>query len=124
MTLINQTIGINDNMIQHVYAAISVGDIINIPSSIKKTLIHRGISLKSLPLALFLKISSTREKDWWFSATNSIMYPSSMVLTHKSTGRVAGQWNLWSAAKFSVSHTQIFLACPWNYGSSWSFFIQ
>jgi len=46
-----------------VYAAISVGSIINIPSSIKKTLIHMGISLNSLPLAYFLKSASAHEKD-------------------------------------------------------------
>jgi hypothetical protein len=45
-----------------VYIAILVGDIITIPSSIKKTLIHKGISLNSLPLASFLKSSSTHEK--------------------------------------------------------------
>jgi hypothetical protein len=87
-----------------VYAAISVGDIINIPSSTKKALIHRGISLNSLPLVPFLKISSTHEKYWWFSAANSIMYPSIVVLTQKSTARVTGQSSLWSAANLSVSH--------------------
>jgi hypothetical protein len=74
-----------------VYAAISVGDIVNIPSSIKKTLIHRGISLNSLPLASFLKIASAHEKYWWFSAANSIIYPSNVVLTQKSIARVTGQ---------------------------------
>jgi hypothetical protein len=64
-----------------VYVAISVRNIINIPSSTKKVLIHRGISLKILPLVTFLKISSAHKKDWWFSAANSIMYPSIMVLT-------------------------------------------
>jgi hypothetical protein len=102
-----------------VYVAISVGDIINIPSSIKKTLIHWEISLNSLPLAPFLKISSVHEKDWWFSATNSIMYPSSVVLTQKSIAPVTGQSNLWSVARFSVSYAQIFLAHPWNSRASW-----
>jgi hypothetical protein len=77
-----------------VYAAISVGDIVNIPSSIKKTLIHRGISLNSLPLASFLKTTSAHEKYWWFSAANSMIYPSNVVLTQKSTARVTGQSNL------------------------------
>jgi hypothetical protein len=63
-----------------VFVAISVRDIVNIPSSIKKTLIHRGLSLKSLPLASFLKSASSHEKYWWFLATNSIMYPSNVVL--------------------------------------------
>jgi hypothetical protein len=106
-----------------VYVVISVGDIINIPSSIKKALIHRWISLNSLPLAPFLKISSAHEKEWWFSAENLIMYPSSVVLTQKSTSSMTGQSSLWSAAKFLVSHAQIFLAHPWNSGASWSLFI-
>jgi hypothetical protein len=107
-----------------VYTAISVRGIINIPSSTKKSLIHRGISLNSLSLAPFLKISSAYEKDWWFSATNSIMYPSIMVLTHKSTARVTGKSSLWSAANLSVSHAQIFLTRPCNSGSSWSLLIE
>jgi hypothetical protein len=45
-----------------VYVAISVRDIVSISSSIKKTLIHRGISLKSIPLASFLKYASAGEK--------------------------------------------------------------
>jgi hypothetical protein len=77
-----------------VYAAISIEDIINIRSSIKKTLIDLGIPLNSVPLAPFLKISAAHEKDWWFSAANLIMYPSSVVLTHKSTARVTGKSSL------------------------------
>jgi hypothetical protein len=45
-----------------VYASISVRDMFNIPSSIKKTLIPRGISLNSLPLVYFLKYTSSLEK--------------------------------------------------------------
>jgi hypothetical protein len=86
-----------------VYAAISVRDIINIPSSTKKYLIHRGISLTSLPLAPFLKISSPCEKDWWFSAANSIMYRSIMMVTQKSMALMTGESNLWSDANLSVS---------------------
>jgi hypothetical protein len=47
-----------------VYASISIGEIVSIPSSIKKTLIHRGISLNSLPFVSFLKYSYASEKDW------------------------------------------------------------
>jgi hypothetical protein len=47
-----------------VYASISIGDIVIIHSSIKKTLIHEGISLNSLSLASFLKSASGGEKDW------------------------------------------------------------
>jgi hypothetical protein len=47
-----------------VYAAISIEDIFNIPSSIKKTLIHGGIYLNKLPLASFLKIAFARQKYW------------------------------------------------------------
>jgi hypothetical protein len=53
-----------------VYVSISVGDIINIPSSTKKSLIHRRISLNNLPLASFLKIASNHEKYWWLSVSN------------------------------------------------------
>jgi hypothetical protein len=74
-----------------VYAAILVGDIVSIPSSIKKTLIQWGISLRSPPLMYFLKYASTHEKYWWFLATNSIMYPSKVVLTQKLIAHVTGR---------------------------------
>jgi hypothetical protein len=77
-----------------VYAAISVRDIVNIPSSIKKTLIHRRISLNSLPLVSFLKIASAHKKYRSFLAANSIIYPSNVVLTQKSIARMTGQSNL------------------------------
>jgi hypothetical protein len=49
---------------EDVYVAITVGDIVSIPSSIKKTLIHRGISLNNLPLDYFLKSTYAHEKGW------------------------------------------------------------
>jgi hypothetical protein len=79
---------------EDVYDAILVRDIVNIPSFIKKTLIHRGIYLNSLPLASFLKIAYAREKYWWFSAANLIIYPSTVVLTQKSITRMTGQSSL------------------------------
>jgi len=79
---------------EDVYVSISDGDIINIPSSTKKALIHKGISLNNIPLAFFLKISSACKKYWWFSDANSIRYPYIMVLTQKSTACVTGQSSL------------------------------
>jgi hypothetical protein len=64
-----------------VYVASLVEDIVNIRSSIKKTLIHGGISLNSLPLAYFLKTASDHEKYWCFLARNLMIYPSNVVLT-------------------------------------------
>jgi hypothetical protein len=101
-----------------VYASISVGEIVSIPSSIKKNLIHRRISLNSLPLASFLKYSYASEKYWWFSIVNAIMYPSKVVLTQKSIAHATRQSTWWSAAIFYTSQVHVLLNHSWNSGAS------
>jgi len=107
-----------------VYNVISVGEIVNIPSSIKKTLIHRGISLNSLPSVSFLKYSFAHEKYWWFLAAKLIMYPSNFVLTHKLIAHVTGRSSRWSFATLYVSQVQVFLTHSWNSRASWSLSIK